>query len=75
MFQTIHLLTENTPNGKKVQILLEEMREAYDFCWKTHLLDLDTDEQKKDWFLALNPNGRLSPPRPSTVEYRHVPEQ
>lgn len=55
--QAVHLLTENTPNGKKVQILLEELRAKYGFSWETHLIDIATDEQKKDWFLALNPNG------------------
>ncbi|KAB5580298.1 glutathione S-transferase [Coniochaeta sp. 2T2.1] len=57
--RAIHLLTENTPNGKKVQILLEEFRAEYNFSWETHLIDIETDEQKKDWFLALNPNGRI----------------
>ncbi|KAH8905279.1 glutathione S-transferase [Coniochaeta sp. PMI_546] len=57
--RAIHLLTENTPNGKKVQLLLEELRAEYGFTWETHLIDIDTDEQKKDWFLALNPNGRI----------------
>ncbi|OIW34641.1 glutathione S-transferase [Coniochaeta ligniaria NRRL 30616] len=59
--RAVHLLTENTPNGKKVQVLLEELRAEYGFKWETHLIDLDTDEQKKDWFLALNPNG-MTPP-------------
>lgn len=55
----LHLLTENTPNGKKVQILLEELHATYGTSWKTHLVDLETGEQKKDWFLKLNPNGTL----------------
>jgi hypothetical protein len=59
--KAVHLLTENTPNGKKVQILLEELRAEYGFGWETHLIDLDTEEQKKDWFLALNPNGLPAP--------------
>ncbi|KAL7781005.1 glutathione S-transferase [Trichoderma afarasin] len=53
----LQLLTENTPNGKKVQILLEELHDIYGLSWTTHLIDLETDEQKKDWFLQLNPNG------------------
>jgi glutathione S-transferase len=52
------LLTENTTNGKKVQILLEELHEIYGISWSTHLVDLETDEQKKSWFLRLNPNGK-----------------
>ncbi|KAH0495193.1 hypothetical protein TgHK011_008758 [Trichoderma gracile] len=55
----LQLLTENTTNGKKVQILLEELREIYGISWATHLIDLETDEQKKSWFLRLNPNGRI----------------
>ncbi|UKZ61977.1 uncharacterized protein TrAtP1_003238 [Trichoderma atroviride] len=55
----LQLLTENTPNGKKVQILLEELHDAYGTSWATHLIDLETDEQKKSWFLRLNPNGRI----------------
>ncbi|KAL6795917.1 glutathione S-transferase [Trichoderma sp. SZMC 28013] len=53
----LQLLTENTPNGKKVQILLEELHDIYGLSWTTHLIDLETDEQKKRWFLQLNPNG------------------
>ncbi|KAH8129942.1 glutathione S-transferase [Trichoderma asperelloides] len=55
----LQLLTENTPNGKKVQILLEELHDIYGTSWATHLIDLETDEQKKNWFLRLNPNGRI----------------
>ncbi|KAL7948923.1 glutathione S-transferase [Trichoderma barbatum] len=55
----LQLLTENTPNGKKVQILLEELHDIYGTSWTTHLIDLDTDEQKKSWFLRINPNGRI----------------
>ncbi|ATZ57422.1 hypothetical protein BCIN_15g00060 [Botrytis cinerea B05.10] len=55
----LHLVTENTPNGQKVQILLEELADAYGTEWTTTLLDTSTNEQKKDWFLRLNPNGRI----------------
>ncbi|KAL5327138.1 hypothetical protein ACEPPN_004830 [Leptodophora sp. 'Broadleaf-Isolate-01'] len=55
----LHLITESTPNGKKVQILLEELKDACGIEWTTSLLDLETDEQKEDWFLRLNPNGRI----------------
>ncbi|KAJ3472405.1 hypothetical protein NLG97_g11014 [Lecanicillium saksenae] len=55
----IQLFTENTPNGKRVQILLEELHEAVDLDFETQLIDLEADEQKKDWFLALNPAGRI----------------
>jgi hypothetical protein len=55
----LQLLTENTPNGKKVQILLEELHDVYGTSWATRLIDLETDEQKKSWFLRLNPNGSI----------------
>lgn len=55
----LQLLTENTPNGKKVQILLEELHAVYETSWATRLIDLETDEQKKSWFLRLNPNGSI----------------
>jgi glutathione S-transferase len=53
------LITEQTPNGKKVQILLEELKDVYGTSWTTSLLNLDAPnpEQNKDWFLRLNPNG------------------
>lgn len=79
----LHLITQSTPNGRKVQILLEELKEVYGTeckSWSlTHpalsqghiltpeimivtvtLIDIDTMEQKKDWFLKLDPNGTLS---------------
>ncbi|GLA23537.1 hypothetical protein AnigIFM63604_010946 [Aspergillus niger] len=55
----LHLLTTSTPNGKKVQILLEELKDIYGLRWTTSLIDLDTDEQKQPWFLAFNPNGKI----------------
>jgi len=69
----LHLVTQSTPNGQKVQILLEELAETYGTQWTTTLIDISTNEQKKDWFLRLNPNGRIpiiidntvSPPFPA----------
>ncbi|PYH33385.1 putative glutathione S-transferase family protein [Aspergillus neoniger CBS 115656] len=55
----LHLLTTSTPNGKKVQILLEELSAKYGLQWTITLIDLETDEQKQPWFLALNPNGKI----------------
>jgi len=55
----LHLLTQSTPNGQKVQILLEELADAYGTQWTTTLIDISTNEQKKEWFLRLNPNGRI----------------
>ncbi|MCJ1349631.1 hypothetical protein MMC31_007872 [Peltigera leucophlebia] len=55
----LHLITQNTPNGKKVQIFLEELKDIYGTEWTTTLINIATNEQKKDWFLRLNPNGRI----------------
>lgn len=51
----IELLTAGTPNGHKVSIALEEMQLDYRY----QAIDLGNREQKQDWFLALNPNGRI----------------
>lgn len=40
MFQGLHLVTENTPNGQKVQILLEELADVYGLEWTTTLLSV-----------------------------------
>jgi glutathione S-transferase len=69
----LHLVTQNTPNGQKVQILLEELALKYGTTWSTTVIDISTNEQKKDWFLRLDPNGRIpilvdnsiSPPFPA----------
>lgn len=53
----LHLITQSTPNGQKVQILLEELKDVYGTKWTTSLINIMTNEQKKDWFLRLNPNG------------------
>jgi len=51
----IELLTAGTPNGHKVSIALEELQLDY----KVRRIALDKREQKQDWFLTLNPNGRI----------------
>lgn len=55
----LHLITQNTPNGQATQILLEELADAYGTTWGTTLINISTNEQKKEWFLRLNPNGRI----------------
>ncbi|KAL8957092.1 MAG: hypothetical protein Q9193_005544 [Seirophora villosa] len=57
--QGLHLITQSTPNGQKVQILLEELKDVYNTQWTTTLIDIRTNVQKSDWFLRLNPNGRI----------------
>ncbi|MBL8552458.1 MAG: glutathione S-transferase N-terminal domain-containing protein [Hyphomonadaceae bacterium] len=51
----IDLYTSETPNGWKVSIALEEMELPYE----VHHLRLSKQEQKADWYLKLNPNGRI----------------
>jgi glutathione S-transferase len=55
----LHLITQNTPNGQATQILLEELADSYGTQWTTTLINIMTNEQKKEWFLRLNPNGRI----------------
>ncbi len=51
----ITLYTAATPNGYKASIALEELSLPYDL----RVLDFSRQEQKEDWYLALNPNGRI----------------
>ncbi len=61
-----HLITQNTPNGQAVQIYMEELKDKYGFDFTTTLINISTNEQKKDWFLRLDPNGLSNPPLPSS---------
>ncbi|CAO2653198.1 Nn.00g026090.m01.CDS01 [Neocucurbitaria sp. VM-36] len=51
----ITLYTTQTPNGIKVSITLEELGLPY----KVHKIEISRNTQKEDWFLAINPNGRI----------------
>ena len=51
----INLFTAGTPNGYKVSIMLEEANISY----KVYHIDMGAKEQKEDWYLKLNPNGRI----------------
>ncbi len=51
----IDLYTSPTPNGWKVSIMLEETGLPY----TVKPIDLSKLVQKEDWFLKLNPNGRI----------------
>jgi GST-like protein len=51
----IDLYTAATPNGWKISIALEEMGLPYTL----HALKLAEKEQKQDWYLEINPNGRI----------------
>jgi GSH-dependent disulfide-bond oxidoreductase len=51
----ITLFTAATPNGWKVSIALEELGLPY----TVRQLSLSKQEQKEEWYLKLNPNGRI----------------
>jgi glutathione S-transferase len=51
----ITLYTAATPNGIKASVMLEELGLKYE----VHAISLSDLEQKEDWFLKLNPNGRI----------------
>ena len=51
----IDLYTASTPNGWKASVTLEELELSYE----THPVNLGEGEQRQDWFLKLNPNGRI----------------
>src|SRR5258708_12172207 len=46
---------EGTPNGRKVSIMLEELKVPYE----VHPIDINKDEQFGADFLALNPNNKI----------------
>jgi len=51
----IELYTSPTPNGWKASIALEELGLPY----TVRPIALNTLEQKEDWYVTLNPNGRI----------------
>ena len=51
----IDLYTSATPNGWKASIALEELELPYE----VHPISLSKLDQKQDWYLKLNPNGRI----------------
>ena len=51
----IELFTAATPNGWKVSVALEELGLPY----TVRQISLGKLEQKEEWFLQINPNGRI----------------
>ena len=51
----IVLYTAQTPNGIKISMALEELGLPY----KTHKVDITSNEQKTPEFRNINPNGRI----------------
>ncbi len=39
--QGLHLLTMGTPNGQKMQIMLEELKDAYGTEWTTTVMSVN----------------------------------
>ena len=54
-FNALTLYTAGTPNGFKPVIVLEELGLKYD----VKPINIMTNEQKQDWYLEINPNGRI----------------
>lgn len=52
-----------TPNGYKASIMLEETGLDYELRY----MDFDTLDHKQDWFLDINPNGRI----PAIVDHEN----
>ena len=59
----IELYTAATPNGYKISIMLEETGLPYTY----HHIDLEGKEQQQEWYLKLNPNGRI----PTIVDHNN----
>ncbi|CAN8101707.1 unnamed protein product [Discula destructiva] len=51
----IKLYTSGTPNEQKINIALEELGLEYE----VHKIDIAKNAQKEQWFLDINPNGRI----------------
>ena len=51
----IQLYTWDTPNGKKVSIMLEEIGVPYE----VHPVNLRQNDQMKPEYLAINPNNKI----------------
>ncbi len=51
----IQLCTWDTPNGKKVSIMLEEIEVPYE----VHAVNLKQNDQMKPEYLAINPNNKI----------------
>jgi len=54
-YNDLTLYTAGTPNGLKPALILEELGLKYD----VKPINIMTNEQKQDWFLEINPNGRI----------------
>ncbi|GAA5904834.1 hypothetical protein JCM6882_003218 [Rhodosporidiobolus microsporus] len=57
----LDLYSVRTPNGMKINVALEELKElGKPLQWTEHTLDFGKNEQKEEWFVReVNPNGRI----------------
>ncbi|KAF5331687.1 hypothetical protein D9611_007740 [Ephemerocybe angulata] len=56
----VHAYTLATPNGVAIASYLEELKERYPgFAYDFTRINIWKGTQKEDWFLKLNPNGRI----------------
>ncbi|GAA5824009.1 hypothetical protein JCM11251_003378 [Rhodosporidiobolus azoricus] len=56
----LDLYSVRTPNGLKINVALEELKElGLPLKWTEHVLDFGKNEQKEPWYLQINPNGRI----------------
>ena len=54
-YNALTLYTAGTPNGLKPALVLEELGLKYE----VKPINIMTNEQKEDWYLEINPNGRI----------------
>jgi glutathione S-transferase len=54
-YNALTLYSAGTPNGLKPAIVLEELGLKYEI----KPINIQTNEQKEDWYLDINPNGRI----------------
>lgn len=58
--QPLKVYTAATPNGWTVLCTLEELKKHNkDLKWEVIPIDIFKNQQKQDWFLKINPNGRI----------------
>ncbi|KAG9023889.1 glutathione S- transferase, nitrogen catabolite repression regulator [Serendipita sp. 407] len=55
----IEFYTASTPNGRKISVFLEELKAAYGLQYNARRITLSKNEQKEEWFIKINPNGRI----------------
>jgi GST-like protein len=65
MPDAIQLYSQNTPNGQKIGVCLEEMDLTYD----PHLINISKNDQHDPEYVRLNPNGKIP-----TILDPHGPE-